>query len=101
MTKPKRDRPRNLPGPDRNEVKIWFQGGTGSGKTVLARFIQDALEARGLKVRTYAFGSRDWVPQEAQVVDLTQQNIHDVLTVEFPGFPEWQRLAEEEEETVG
>jgi hypothetical protein len=25
-----------LPGPGRNEVKIWFQGATGSGKTLLA-----------------------------------------------------------------
>jgi hypothetical protein len=74
---------KTLPGPDRNEVKIWFQGATGSGKTLLARLIAEALEAKGLTVRGYVFGGKDWVPKENQWVDLTHQDVSDVLTVEM------------------
>jgi thymidylate kinase len=74
---------KTLPGPNINEVKIWFQGATGSGKTLLSNFIQEALEAQGLKVQTYCFGGADWVPEENQIVDLTRQDITDVLTVKL------------------
>jgi hypothetical protein len=83
-----------LPGPGSREVKIWFQGVTGSGKTLLARAVQDALAARGLTVRPYVIGGEDWVPIDRQFVDLTQQNIHDVLTVELPNMEELAKLME-------
>jgi hypothetical protein len=60
-----------------NEVKIWFQGATGSGKTLLSDLIREALEAGGLKVRTYVFGSG--VPMEDQFVDLTRQYVNTFL----------------------
>jgi hypothetical protein len=71
-----------LPGPELEEVKIWFQGVTGSGKTLLQDLIYDALRERGLKVRRYEFGRRPYRRMEEQWVDLTGQNIDDVLTVE-------------------
>ena len=72
-----------LPGPELEEVKIWFQGVTGSGKTLLQDLIYDALHERGLKVRRYEFGRRPYRRMEEQWVDLTRQNIDDVLTVEM------------------
>jgi hypothetical protein len=83
-----------LPGPGAREVKIWFQGMTGSGKSLLARAIQDALEARGLTVRPYVIGGPDHVPMDRQFVDLTNQNIHDVLTVELHSGEELSKLME-------
>lgn len=76
-------RKEGLPRPAPNEVKIWFQGSTGSGKTLLAELIQETLRSRGLTVREYVFGGTDYVRMEDQIVDLTNQNIHDVLTVEL------------------
>jgi hypothetical protein len=48
---------------------------------LLSQVIVEALEARGLKVRGYVFGRG--VPMEDQWVDLTHQNIDDVLTVKM------------------
>ncbi len=73
---------RRLERPGPHQVKIWFQGETGSGKTLLADLIREALEARGLVVRGYRFGGHDYVPPNKRMVDLTDQNIDDVLTVE-------------------
>jgi thymidylate kinase len=83
-------RERKLSEPGRGEVKIWFQGPTGSGKSMLAKLITHELEKRGVKVR-----NRDWlsgVPMENQIVDLTHQNIDDVLTVELGSWEELEKL---------
>jgi hypothetical protein len=86
---------KTLPGPDRNEVKIWFQGATGSGKTLLAELFMEALKAKGLKVRN------DWrgmgVRMEDQWVDLTHQNVDDVLTIELKGWTELEKLLRKRE----
>jgi thymidylate kinase len=79
-----------LPRPKPNEVKIWFQGSTGSGKTLLADLIRAVLKARGLTVRDYQWGSG--VPMENQIVDLTQQNITDVLTVDLERVEDVHKL---------
>jgi thymidylate kinase len=79
-----------LPRPKPNEVKIWFQGSTGSGKTLLADLIRAVLKARGLRVRDYQWGSG--VLMENQIVDLTQQNITDVLTVDLEKVEDVHKL---------
>jgi hypothetical protein len=61
-----------------------------SGKSLLAKLIREVLEARGVKVRGYAFGSD--VREEDQMVDLTHQDISDVLTVELRGWVELRKL---------
>ena len=83
---------RTLTPPKSHEVKIWFQGMTGSGKTMLADFITHALKARGVKVRGHDWQLDGSVPMEAQIVDLTHQNIADVLTVELNGWNELEKL---------
>jgi adenylylsulfate kinase-like enzyme len=69
--------------PKRKEVKIWFQGVSGSGKSLLQDLIVEALKARGIKVRCYDRRLDGKVAMREQVVDLTNQNIHDVLTIEI------------------
>jgi thymidylate kinase len=72
-----------LPGPKINEVKIWFQGSTGAGKTLLADLVREVLKAKGLTVRRYVFGEPDYVAPRERYVDLTDQSIDDVITVEI------------------
>jgi hypothetical protein len=84
---------RGLPGPRRNEVKIWFQGETGSGKTLIAQIVHEALRAKGLKLRCEEW--RMGYAMEDQIVDLTHQNIDDVLTVDV-GVDGMMKLLEEE-----
>lgn len=77
--------PRNgLPRPKVNEVKIYFQGVTGSGKTLLSELIGGLLEEAGLKVQPYVFGGEySNVRMEDQFVDLTRQYVTDVLTIQL------------------
>jgi hypothetical protein len=63
--------------PKHGDVKIYFQGSTGAGKSLLRRAITDTLRSRGLDVeQTYVS-----IPQDKQIVDLTRQNADDVLLV--------------------
>ena len=73
---------RTLTPPKSHEVKIWFQGMTGSGKSMLAAFITHALKAQGVKVRPHDWQLDGHVSKEEQIVDLTHQDISDVLTIE-------------------
>lgn len=88
--------PKMLQRPKPNEVMIWFQGSTGSGKTLLSDLIAAMLKARGVKVRGYQFGSG--VPMEDQIVDLTHQNITDVLTVDLERAEDLRKLQFDREE---
>lgn len=83
---------RKLTLPKSREVKIWFQGMTGSGKSMLAELIVNALEARGVKVRRHDWRKDGHVSMEEQIVDLTHQNIDDLLTVELDNWNELEKL---------
>ena len=89
MTKTK---DRKLIPPKSREVKIWFQGMTGSGKSMLSEFIVHALEARGVKVRRHDWTKDGFVRMEGQIVDLTHQNVDDLLTVELDNWNELEKL---------
>jgi hypothetical protein len=85
-------RVKTLQQPKHNEVKIWFQGSTGSGKTLLSNLIKRMLKERGVKVRPYISGSGEWVGPDNQWVDLTRQGIEDVLTIELDSWKELKKL---------
>ena len=79
---------KKLPPPGEGQVKIWLQGSTGSGKTMLFDFIRDAIEKAGGKT------ARGWdrVPMQNQIVDLTSQNIDDQLVVMLGAWDELEKL---------
>jgi hypothetical protein len=82
-----------------NEVKIWFQGATGSGKSLLSGLIRKVLEERGVKVRGYVFGSSR-ARVEDKIVDLRRQDISDVLTVELDRWEELEKLLDLREREI-
>ena len=84
---------RQLPKPESHEVRIWFQGLTGSGKSTISHFIKQALEAQGVKVEERILGAGDFgVAMEDQWVDLSHQNIDDILTVDLSSIEEIFKL---------
>jgi predicted ATPase len=91
---------KTLPRPKPNEVRVWFQGSTGSGKTMLHDLIFKVLKERGVKVRRRAFNGEFAVRMEDQIVDLTHQNIDDVLTLELDSWGELEKLQFQWEEAA-
>jgi hypothetical protein len=59
------------------DVKIYFQGGSGSGKSLLADLIRGALRERGLEFEPCC----EDVAQCDQILDMRDQNWDDVLIV--------------------
>jgi hypothetical protein len=74
-----------LPGPERNQVKIWFQGATGSGKSLLSNFVREKLEELGIEVTDIP----EW---QGGFVDLSKQDGSDVITVKLDRAVSLQKL---------
>jgi Leucine rich repeat len=69
-----------LDAPRHGDIKIYFQGRAGSGKSLIQRIVVEALAARGLQVHEVD----DHVARHLQIVDLTSQNLDDTLLISNP-----------------